>query len=71
MNIDPIADIREIWILLPQLFHEAVGDTRQDSFTYTYTHIMVVMHIYCVFNCEGHSRFSDGEHSNSNETFLH
>lgn len=34
MDVDPTADIREIWILLPQLFHETRGDRQNVSHTH-------------------------------------
>ncbi len=35
MDIDPAADIREIRILLPQLFHQSGGDRQKPSHTHT------------------------------------
>lgn len=39
MDVDPTADIREIWILLLQLFHETGGDRQNASHTHTHTRL--------------------------------
>lgn len=47
MDIDPAADIREIRILLPQLFHQSGGDRQNASHTHTITkqHCGVHLHV--------------------------